>query len=100
MTEVCASAVTGMTGVNKLGSVGIPMVKNNAKIVNVDSKEECKFGEIGELCIRCPAMMLGYKDDVEATSELIHMHSDNEKWVHTGDLAYIDEDGIYFVNDR
>lgn len=100
MTEVCASAVTGMTGVNKLGSVGIPMVKNNAKIVNVDSKEECKFGEIGELCLRCSAMMLGYKDDVEATSELIHIHSDNKKWVHTGDLAYIDEDGFIFLVGR
>lgn len=100
MTEVCASAVTGMTGVNKVGSIGIPLVKNNVRIVSVDSREECKFGEIGELCLQCPAMMLGYKDNVDATNELIHIHSDNEKWVHTGDLAYIDEDGFVFLVGR
>lgn len=100
MSEVCASAITGMTGVNKIGSIGIPLVKNNVKVVNTDNKQECTYDEIGELCLQCPAVMMGYKDNEEATNELIHIHSDNKKWVHTGDLAYVDEDGFVFLVGR
>jgi len=100
MSEVCASAITGMNGVNKIGSIGIPLVKNNVKVIDVDSKEECEYGKIGELCLQCPATMIGYKDNEEATNELIHIHSDNQKWVHTGDLAYVDEDGFVFLVGR
>ncbi len=100
MSEVCASAVTAMNGVSKIGSIGIPLVKNNAKVIDVDTKEECTYGVVGELCLQCPAVMHGYKDNEKATNELIHIHADNKKWVHTGDLAYIDEDGFIFLVGR
>lgn len=99
MSEVCASAITGMNGVNKIGSVGIPLVKNNAKVID-ENQDECTYGEIGELCLQCPAVMVGYKDDEKATKELLHTNSNGEKWVHTGDLAYIDEDGFVFLKGR
>jgi len=100
LSEVCASAVTAMNGVNKIGSIGIPLVKNNIKVIDIDNKEECTYGKVGELCLQCPALMEGYKDDIEATNELIHIHADNKKWLHTGDLAYIDEDGFVFLVGR
>ncbi len=100
MSEVCASAITAMKGVSKVGSIGIPLVKNSVKVIDVDTKKECTYGVVGELCLQCPAVMLGYKDNEEATNELIHIHSDNKKWVHTGDLGYIDEDGFVFLVGR
>lgn len=100
MSEVCASAITGMNGVNKIGSIGIPLVKNNVKVIDLDNMKECTYGEIGELCLQCPATMMGYKEGEEFTSELIRIHSDNLKWVHTGDLAYVDEDGFVFLQGR
>ena len=100
MSEVCASAVTGMNGVNKIGSVGIPLVKNMIRVINTDNQKECKYNEIGELCLKCPATMIGYKDNEMATSELIHINSEGERWVHTGDLAYIDNDGFVFLVGR
>ena len=99
MSEVCASAITGMNGVNKIGSIGIPLLKNNVKVIDED-QEECGYGEIGELCLQCPSLMIGYKEDEKATNELIHLHNNNEKWVHTGDLAYIDEEGFVFLKGR
>lgn len=100
MSEVCASAITGRQGVNKIGSVGIPLVKNNIKIVDTESNNECTYGEIGELSMLCPSLMLGYKDNEEATNELVRVHSDGKKWLHTGDLAYVDEDGFVFLVGR
>ena len=99
MSEVCASAVTGMNGANKIGSIGIPLVKNNVKVID-ENQAECKYGEVGELCLLCPALMIGYKGDETATNELIHINESGEKWVHTGDLAYVDEDGFVFLQGR
>ena len=100
LSEVCASAITGMNGVNKIGSIGIPLVKNNIMVIDTENKKECTYGEVGELCLQCAALMEGYKDDIDATNDLIQIHSDNKKWVHTGDLAYIDEDGFVFLVGR
>lgn len=100
MSEVCASAVTGMNGVNKIGSIGIPLVKNNIKIIDVDSKKECTYNETGELYLQCPAVMIGYKNNEDATKELIYIDSDNQKWVRTGDMAYIDQDGFVYLAGR
>ena len=44
--------------------------------------------------------MLGYYNNVEATDELIHVHKDGKKWIHTGDLGYINKDGVIFATGR
>lgn len=99
MTEVCASAVTNFNNITKLGSVGIPLVKNNICIYDNDRKRECSYGEEGEICLSSPSLMLEYKDNQAATEALIR-EDRGIKWVHTGDLGYVDEDGFLFMIGR
>ncbi len=56
MTEVCASAVSDFNNITKIGSVGIPLVKNNICIYDNDRKRECGYGEEGEICLSSPSL--------------------------------------------
>ena len=57
---------------------------------------EIKLDETGEICVRGDAVMLGYYKDPEATAEAI----DKDGWLHSGDLARVDEDGFYYITGR
>ncbi|MCQ2082402.1 MAG: acyl--CoA ligase [Lachnospiraceae bacterium] len=100
MTEVCATAVTEYVGAQKVGSVGIPFVKNNVMIFDTENQVELKCGEVGEICLQCESMMFGYNDNQAEMEMLIKKHSDGSEWIHTGDLGYMDEDGYIFIEGR
>ena len=57
---------------------------------------EVKVDETGEICVRGGCVMLGYYKDHEATAETI----DKDGWLHTGDLARVDEEGYYYMTGR
>jgi len=97
MTEVSSCAVTCTNNdCNKLGSVGIPLPKNNIKIENPDNGLEMKYNEQGEICINSPTLMKKYYNNNEETLKAI----DNEKWLHSGDLGHIDKDGCVYIDGR
>lgn len=100
MSEVGGTAITGLNGVNKIGSVGIPLIHNNVMIYDNESEMELPIGRTGEICLQCASQMLGYMDNEEETRELIHKHKDGQEWIHTGDLGYLDEDGFLFLQGR
>lgn len=100
MTELCSSSCTCMSDINKLGSVGIPLVKNIISAFEPGTDKELNIGEKGEICITGPSIMLGYYDKPEETANVLHKHSDGRIWVHTGDVGYIDEDGFVFIEGR
>lgn len=100
MTETTGPASIGAFGSDKPGSIGIPLPGNKIKILDIDTKEEKKFGEIGEICITGPVVMAGYLDNPEETNSILVSHDDGRKWVHTGDLGYMDEDGVLFFVQR
>jgi len=75
-------------------SVGRAAPFSQARIVN-DLDEPLPPGEIGELVCRGPNLMQGYYGNAEATKEVIR-----NGWLHTGDLAYMDEEGYFYVIDR
>ena len=100
LSETCATAVTGLVGVNKVGSVGIPLIHNNLMIYDNDHRTELSYREIGEICLQSPSRMIGYMNNEQATRELFRVHEDGSEWLHTGDLGYIDEDGFLFIEGR
>jgi long-chain acyl-CoA synthetase len=92
-------AVTGIMAmpVNEYreGSVGIPFPDVDAKICRTGTTDEAPIGEEGEICLAGPAVMSGYLDDPEATSETLKIHADGRTWLHTGDLGKRDADGFF-----
>jgi fatty-acyl-CoA synthase len=76
------------------GSVGIPVLHGDVKIVNEEG-EEVKRGEVGEIVVSGPTLMSGYWGRPDATEEAI-----KDGWLHTGDLAKVDEEGFFYIADR
>lgn len=100
LTEVGSAAVACVGNINKLGSVGIPLAKNNVGIFEPGTEDELKYYEEGEIYIESPTTMLGYLNNIEEERKILKTHKDNTKWIHTGDLGYMDEDGFIFVTGR
>lgn len=100
MTETTGPASFGALGSDKLGSVGIPLPGNNIKIVDINSNENLPSGEVGEICISGPTVMMGYLDNEKETNEILRIDEADNVWVHTGDLGYMDEDGVLFFVQR
>lgn len=85
-----------LEGVNKKGSIGLPLPNTIIEIVSPeDQKTIMPRGESGELCIRGPQVMKGYYKREEETAKTII----NGR-LHTGDVAFIDEDGYTHIIDR
>ncbi len=79
---------------NKIGSVGRPLFHVDVKIVNV-AGQELGSNQVGELMVRGPHVFGGYWNQPEATDSVME-----NGWLHTGDLAKVDEDGCYYIVGR
>ena len=100
MTECCATVCTGMPGIYKEGTLGIPLPKVNVKIVNPKDGQEQKYDEVGEVCFHAPNIMSGYFKNPKETDNIIKTHADNKKWIHTGDLGSVDQEGFLTFHGR
>ena len=100
MTEVTSAATVTFDNVNDFESVGVPLSKMNCKIVQPDTFDEVTYGEQGEVCFYGPTLMLGYYENKQETDDLLRVHPDGKRWLHTGDLGYINEDGVLFITGR
>ncbi len=100
MTEVCAAGLITFPSCNRVGSVGIPLPKNNLMIYDHETGRELPYKEVGEVCLHCPSRMQGYLENENETSSLFELHADGREWLHTGDLGYVDEDGFLFLVGR
>jgi long-chain acyl-CoA synthetase len=102
LTEaMMACCINPVNGVNKLGSIGLPVSDVDVRIVDAENgTRELPTGEVGELILRAPQHMSEYWNNPSETAETLRTHGDGGVWVHTGDLAYLDEDGYIFLVDR
>jgi long-chain acyl-CoA synthetase len=83
-------------GWNRIGTIGLPWPDTEAKIVDLETgKKELGVNEIGELVIRGPQVMKGYWNMPEETALVLR-----EGWLHTGDIARMDEEGYFQIVDR
>lgn len=99
-TECVAGTTLSDDNCNELGSLGIPLLFNNFKIVKPTTCEEVDYNQEGEMCISGPTVMKGYFNDVEATLNALKRHPDGKIWYHTGDLGYMTEDGLIYYTGR
>lgn len=89
-------AANPVLGLKKTGSIGIPFPDNDVRLVDVESgTEDVKPGEPGEIVMKGPLIMQGYWNNPEETAGQIR-----NGWLHTGDIARMDEDGYFFIVDR
>lgn len=81
-------------------SIGLPLVGNAYKIIDVDTHEECGPGKSGELYLYSPTMMKEYFGDEEATRKAFIVDEDGTRWYRTEDMAHYDESGQLFIDGR
>lgn len=77
------------------GSIGAPIDNVEMKIVDNETKQQCDVGELGEIAIRGPNVMLGYWNRPDDTAAAII-----DGWFHSGDIGRIDEAGYFYIVDR
>ncbi len=96
MTELSPVTHAIPEGVVRPGSSGTLLPNTRARLVDPDTGEDVPTGADGELWIQGPQVMKGYLNNAEATAATV----DEDGWLHTGDIARIDEDGHTFIVDR
>ena len=90
-----------LNGVNKTGSIGMPLPDVDMKLINLDDGEtEVPFGEIGEIVVNGPQVMKGYHNMPTETANSLRQLKDGKTWLFTGDIARMDEDGYFYIVDR
>lgn len=90
-----------LNGVNKTGSIGMPLPDVDVKIISLDDGEtEMPLGEIGEIAVNGPQVMKGYHNMPTETANTLRQMKDGKTWLFTGDIARMDEDGYFYIVDR
>ena len=84
----------------KSSSIGIPNPDTIVKVFEVGTEIECKDGEVGEICVNGPTIMMGYINNDKETEKVLIKHKDGNVWLHTGDLGYRSEEGEFFFSSR
>ena len=100
MSEISAAASFCVNDIYKPGSVGVPSVVTTVGIFKPGTSEELDINEPGEICITGPTLMKGYFLRPEETEKVMWKHPDGQMWIHSGDIGYLDEDGLLFVQGR
>lgn len=85
-----------LDGNARIGTIGLPLPDTDALIVDADKGTEIlEVGQVGELIVRGPQVMLGYWNNTETTQQVLR-----NGWLYTGDLATQDADGFFKIVDR
>ncbi len=88
-------------GKRKEGSIGMPVPDTDCKLVDLDDPtKEVEPGQEGELAIAGPQVMLGYWNRPDDTAEMIREDENGVRWLFTGDIAKIDDEGYFAIVDR
>lgn len=95
-----ATHVNPVHGENRTGSIGLPLPDTDVKIVSLeDGETEVPVGEIGELAVSGPQLMVGYHKRPDET-QMVLKEQGGKRWLFTGDIARMDEDGYFYIVDR
>lgn len=96
LTETSPAVCINPPGLDNFnGSIGLPISSTDV-CIRSDEGQTLPVGEIGELCVRGPQVMKGYWNRPEETAKML----DPDGWLHTGDVARMDEKGFFYIVDR
>ncbi|MEE9216097.1 MAG: AMP-binding protein, partial [Anaerolineales bacterium] len=97
LTEsLVATHANPIMGENRIGSIGVPFPNVDSRIVSLDDDLTIlEPNEVGELVIKSPSLMKGYHNMPTETTNTIR-----DGWLYTGDIAYMDDDGYFYIVDR
>jgi len=96
MSETTSVGIGNPILANKIGSIGIPIMDNDVRLVDVENGiEDVKPGDPGEILFKGPTVMKGYWNNPEETANQL-----TDGWLHTGDVGQMDEDGYIYIVDR
>ncbi len=95
MSETGMNFSNPLRGIKKAGSIGLPLPNVEVRIVNPETLEDLKSGEVGEIWLKGPNVTPGYWEKPQET-EAAFVNG----WFRTGDLGKRDEDGYYYITDR
>ena len=84
----------------KEGSIGVPFPDTYIKIVEPGTDKELPYGEEGEILLAGPTVMMEYMKHPDETAQTLRVHEDGLKWVYTGDLGIMDEEGFIYFKGR
>lgn len=85
---------------NRPNSIGLPLPEMDMRIVSLDDEEtDVAVGETGELLMAGPNVMVGYHQMPDETANALR-ERDGKRWLYTGDIARMDEDGYFYIVDR
>lgn len=99
LTETCAGSHLNPSRRRKVGSFGVPLPNVTAAIVEPEGTAFLPPGEIGELVLKGPNIMQSYWRSPEE-NEGVFFEADGERWMRTGDLVRMDEEGYFYYYDR
>jgi len=102
LTEAQMAVVANpVRGEKKTGSVGMPLPDVDVRILDAeDGSTPMPLGDVGEIVIAAPQIMLGYWQRPDETKEMLRTDDRGERLLYTGDLGYLDADGYLFIVDR
>ena len=100
MTEGLAALSLSVNEAYKSGTIGKALIGNKMCIVEPDTINVLDANQDGELCVSGPTVMIGYRNNEKETNKVLKVHSDGKIWLHTGDVASIDENGIVTYKTR
>jgi len=97
LTETSAAITAEPAGKpGKAGSIGLPLPDVVIKIVDTETgRSDMQAGLEGEIIVKCPQVMLGFRNSLEETAEMLR-----GGWLYTGDVGYLDKDGYIFITAR
>lgn len=99
-TECVTASCLTLYNQEREGSIGLPYPDTYYQICAVGTNDEVPYGELGEICLRGPSVMIGYLNHKEENANTLRTHSDGHVWLHTGDLGSMDKDGFIYFKQR
>ena len=99
-TETVTACCLTPSHMYKEGSIGLPFPDTYIKIVEPGTDRELPYGQEGEILLSGPTVMKEYMHHPEETAQTLRQHEDGLKWVYTGDLGTMDDQGFVYFKGR